>query len=47
MTIEITIGLVLTIISGIGILGSLIALILTGPIFKKQRRKLLNEIETE
>lgn len=47
MMIEITLGLVLTIISVIGILGSLIALILTGSIFKKQRKKLLNEIESE
>lgn len=47
MTVEITLGLILVIISAVGILGCLIALIATGPLFKKQRRNLLEEIESE
>lgn len=47
MTVEITLGLILVMISVVGILGCLIALIVTGPVFKKQRRNLLDEIESE
>lgn len=45
--LEITTGLILTGISAIGILGCIIALVITGPVFKRQRRKLLNRIEEE
>lgn len=47
MTLEVTFGLVLTLGSAAGILVCLIALIVTGPVFKKQRQNLLNQIESE
>jgi len=40
-------GIVITIISVIGIVGCAIALIATGSRFKKQRRELLEQIEGE
>lgn len=45
--IEFTTGMIIMGISILGILGCLIALIITGPVFKRQRRKLLKRIETE
>lgn len=45
--IEITLGLIITVVSILGILGCVIALIATGPVFKKQRNRLLDQIEEE
>lgn len=45
--IEITLGLVITAVSILGVIGCVIALIATGPIFKKQRSRLLDQIEEE
>lgn len=47
MITEVTLGLILTLGSAAGILTCLIALIVTGPVFKKQRQNLLSEIESE
>lgn len=43
----ITMGLIITVVSVIGIAGCIIALIATGPRFKKQRQELLEQIEGE
>lgn len=43
----ITYGLIITIISVIGVVGCLTALIATKRIFKEQRKKLLEKIESE
>lgn len=45
--IEITTGLLLVIVSGIGIVVCLVALLVTGPMFRKQRKELLTQIEEE
>ena len=47
MMLEITFGMILTLVSAVGVIGCLIALIVTGPVFKRQRRNLLNEKESE
>lgn len=44
---EITMGLIITVVSAIGIVGCIIALIAAGPRFKKQRQELLEQIEGE
>lgn len=43
----ITTGLIITIVGVIGIIGCVIALITTGPRFRKQRQMLLEQIEEE
>ena len=45
--VELTAGWILTIISALGIIGCLAALIATIKIFPRQRRELLEEIEEE
>jgi hypothetical protein len=45
--VELTAGWILTIISALGIIGCLAALITTIKIFPRQRRELLEEIEEE
>ncbi len=47
MTLEITTGLLLVMVSVLGIIGCLIALAVTGPLFRRKRRKLLEKIESE
>ncbi|MEE1086120.1 MAG: hypothetical protein U0L05_02960 [Schaedlerella sp.] len=47
VAMEITFGLIITIISVIGIIGCVAALCASDPIFKKQRDKLLDQIEEE
>lgn len=43
----ITPGIIMTIIGAAGIIGCLIGLIVTATVFPKQRKKLLQTIETE
>lgn len=47
MMIEITPGIIMTGIGAVGIIGCLISLIVTAVIFPKQRKRLLQNIETE
>lgn len=47
MTLEITFGMILTFLGLVGTIACLITLVVTNPIFKKQRKNLLNEIESE
>ncbi len=44
---EITFGMVLVLASAAGVIGCVIGLIVTRPVFKRQRRNLLDEIESE
>lgn len=44
---EITAGWIMTGVSVLGIIGCLIGLLISGSIFKKQRERLLYEIEKE
>lgn len=42
-----TAGWIMIAVSGIGILGSILGLVKTAKVFRKQRNRLLEQIETE
>lgn len=44
---EITTGFIFVIIGAVGMTGCIIALAVSGKVFKKQREKLLRQIESE
>lgn len=43
----ITVGFVITVFSVVGIIGCITALAVSGKVFKKQREKILKQIESE